>query len=105
MSDKALLEEAMRRRAVLKNLEHYLARIKQVVKELDENGEVYLFGSVAEGEYTLSSDIDVLIITEKDPFQMRVELWRAGITEPFELHIYAPQQAEQLKRRAKLRRI
>ncbi len=105
MSDKALLDEAMRRRAVFNNLEHYLARIKQVVKELDEDGEVYLFGSVTEGEHTLSSDIDVLIVTEKDPFQMRVELWRAGITEPFELHIYTPQQAEQLKRRTRLRKV
>ncbi|GBC71471.1 hypothetical protein HRbin02_01255 [Candidatus Calditenuaceae archaeon HR02] len=105
MSDKVLLEEAMRRRAVFNNLERYLEKIKRVVESLDKDGEVYLFGSVVEGGYTLSSDIDVLIVTEKDPFQVRAELWRAGITDPFELHIYTPEQAEQLKRRGRLRKI
>lgn len=65
--DRALAEDAKRRQEVFKNLDKYLAVIKEVAKSIDPSAEVYLFGSVAEGRHILSSDIDVLIVTTADP--------------------------------------
>ena len=62
-----LIEDARRRQEVFKNLDKYLLMIKSVVRSIDPNAEVYLFGSVAENRHTLSSDIDVLVITNADP--------------------------------------
>jgi predicted nucleotidyltransferase/regulator of replication initiation timing len=69
MSDP-LVEEALRRRAIFDNLEKYLARLKEVVQGVDPDAEVYLFGSVAEKRHGYSSDIDILIITEKERIEV-----------------------------------
>ncbi|WP_243676263.1 nucleotidyltransferase domain-containing protein [Vulcanisaeta distributa] len=62
-----LIEDARRRQDVFRNLDKYLRIIKEVVRSIDPDAEVYLFGSVAENRYVLSSDIDVLVITNADP--------------------------------------
>ena len=64
-----------------------------------------MFGSVAEKEHNLSSDIDILIITRMYPARIYSELWKAGIKEPFEIHVYAPEKADFFKTRAKLVRM
>jgi predicted nucleotidyltransferase len=50
------------------NKEHQdlLSRIKAEVKHLEPGAEVIVFGSVARGEETPDSDIDVLILLDKD---------------------------------------
>ena len=45
---------------VFREIERYLEIIEEVAREFDPGAEVYLFGSVAEGRRTFSSDIDVL---------------------------------------------
>jgi len=52
-----IVEEALRRQRVFRELDSWLRKIAKVVKEMDPEAEVYLFGSVAEGRYTFSSDI------------------------------------------------
>ena len=42
---------------MFRELDSWLRKIAKVVKEMDPEAEVYLFGSVAEGRYTFSSDI------------------------------------------------
>jgi len=69
---------------------------------MDPRAEVYLFGSVAENRHTYSSDADVLIITEEEPAKVRLELWKAGIREPFEIHVQPPGRMHFYQRRAKL---
>ena len=39
-----LIEDARRRQEVFKNLDKYLLMIKSVVRSIDPNAEVYLFG-------------------------------------------------------------
>lgn len=102
MSEKLLVKLAKHRAEVFRNLEHYLKVIVKAVKELDEKAEVYLFGSVAEGTYTLSSDIDVLVVTDQSPENVLVKLWEKGIKDPFEVHIIRREMLDLYKRRSKL---
>ncbi|WP_054841722.1 nucleotidyltransferase domain-containing protein [Vulcanisaeta distributa] len=100
-----LIEDARRRQDVFRNLNKYLRIIKEVIKSLDPNAEVYLFGSVAENKYALSSDIDVLVITSVDPGIVLERLWRAGIGPPFEIHVRMPDKLAYYKRFSKLIRV
>ncbi len=104
-SRELILKYATKRREVFKNLNGYLAKIKKVIKNIDPQAEIYLFGSVAEGNYILSSDIDILIITDKPREKILTELWRNGISDPFEIHIYTIEYLDIFKKRAKLVKI
>jgi predicted nucleotidyltransferase len=81
-----------------------LQTIKRTAQKCDPHAEVYLFGSVAEKKHNYSSDIDILIITNLSPAVLHAELWKAGIKEPFEIHIHTAKEAE-FFREAKLQKI
>ncbi|MDH5815187.1 MAG: nucleotidyltransferase domain-containing protein [Candidatus Nezhaarchaeales archaeon] len=102
MSEKLLVKLARHRAEVFRNLKHYLKVVVETVKELDENAEVYLFGSVVEGTYTLSSDIDILVVTDQPPEEVLVKLWERGIKDPFEVHVIRREMLELYKWRSKL---
>ncbi len=102
MSDKLLIKEAKRRRMLFKKLDQYLCLIYTVVKKIDPLAKVYLFGSVAQGTYLLSSDIDILIISRVKPEIIISRLWREGIEDPFEIHVVSPEYEELYKKRSKL---
>jgi len=87
---------------MFENLEKHLRTIVETVRQLDGNARVYLFGSVAEGRYTLSSDIDVLIVTRVKPAEVIAALWRRGVEDPFEIHVVNEDTLEVYRRRAKL---
>ncbi len=99
------VEVARERREVFKNLGKYLAKIAEVVKELDPGAEVYLFGSVAEGRHVVASDIDVLVVTRERPEVVLDALWRAGIRDPFEVHVIKPEELPRYRRYSVLRRV
>ena len=105
MSHRVLVERAIKRMKVIKNLDEHLKIIKEVIKRLDSDADVFLFGSVAEGKYNYSSDIDILVITDVEPSKVHLELWRSGIKEPFEIHVQPPERAEIYRRRARLVKI
>ncbi len=105
MSHSLLIKEALRKREIFKNLDKYLRRIKEIIRSLDENAEIYLFGSVVTGESLYSSDIDILVITELKPQVIIRELWKEGIGDPFEVHVYPPKYLPQFKRRANLKKL
>lgn len=87
MSEKLLIEEARRREHIFKNLSFYLERLKSEMRKMDEKSRVFLFGSVARGEHALTSDIDVLILTNLKPNEVIAKLREAGFDEPFEFHV------------------
>ena len=101
-SDELLIEEARRRAEIFRSLDRYLKIIAEIVSILDEKAEVYLFGSVAEGKHLLSSDIDILIVTNTPPSKVLAELWNKDIKEPFEIHVTTKDKSEIYKRKAKL---
>ncbi|RLG17193.1 nucleotidyltransferase domain-containing protein [Nanoarchaeota archaeon] len=105
MSDELLVEEALRRRKVFARLGELLQRIKKRVLELDPEAEVYLFGSVAEGRSTYSSDIDVLVVTDRRVEEVLPRLWEIGVEDPLEIHVRPRSMLEQYRRRSKLIKI
>ncbi|MEM1915992.1 MAG: nucleotidyltransferase domain-containing protein [Ignisphaera sp.] len=105
MSEKLLIKLASHRAEVYRNIRHYLKIIVETVKELDREAEVYLFGSIVEGTYTLSSDIDVLIVTDHHPENLLVKLWERGIKDPFEIHIIKRDILDLYRKRSKLMKI
>lgn len=92
MSNDIILQSAQERKKIFMNLSKYLQTIKEVVKGMDSEAEIFLFGSVAENTYTLSSDIDVLVVTRLDPGLVHLELWKSGIKDPFEIHVQHPKK-------------
>ncbi|MEM0495306.1 MAG: nucleotidyltransferase domain-containing protein [Thermofilum sp.] len=105
LSEKLLVSEAKRRARIFSDLDKHLKTIADTVKRLDEKAEVYLFGSVAEGRHLLSSDIDVLVVTDAAPAHVIAELWKSGITDPFEVHVVTRDFFETYRKRARLVRI
>jgi hypothetical protein len=105
MLHEIMVERALKRQEAFKNLEKHLQTIKEIVTKLDPDAETYLFGSVAEKKYNYSSDIDILIITKQKPAIIHSELWKAGIKEPFEIHVQTPEKAQIYRKRTKLMKI
>ena len=104
MPHEILVKTALKRQEAFRNLGKHLKTIKETVNELDPQAEVYLFGSVAEKKHNYSSDIDILIITKLHPAMIHAELWKAGIKEPFEIHVHPPEKAAFFKK-AKLKKL
>ncbi len=91
-----IANNAQMRRKAFKDLDKNLEKIKNAVKGIDSEAEIYLFGSVARGENTFSSDIDILILSEKDTRQILSVL--ADFGPPFEFHIYEHDALEEFKK-------
>jgi len=102
MSYEVLIEAALKRQQAFRNLRKYLRIIKEAAERIDPEAETYLFGSVAEGQHVYSSDIDVLIATRAEPGRVRLQLWQAGIRDPFEVHVQPPDLVDSYRRRTKL---
>ena len=62
--------------------------VKDIVKRVDPNARVYVFGSVVRGRYTASSDIDILVVMERieDRHRVMTEVYKR-VKAPIELHI------------------
>ncbi|MFP3984605.1 MAG: nucleotidyltransferase domain-containing protein [Candidatus Bathyarchaeia archaeon] len=102
MSRELLVKTALKRQKTFRNLSEHLKTIKNTVHKLDPEAETFMFGSVAEKKHNYSSDIDILIITKLHPARVHSELWKAGIREPFEIHVHSPEKAVFYKTRTKL---
>ena len=102
MWEDLLIDEAKRRREIFERLDEYLKKIVEIVEKIDSNAELYLFGSVAEGRHLISSDIDILVVSNLHPGRIIAELWSNGIDNPFEIHVITRDMLETYKRRAKL---
>jgi hypothetical protein len=108
MSDywNCVCEISKQRRKYFHNYMHYARLIKEAV-EL-EDVEVIVLGSVVEGEHTMASDIDVLIIFDNVPQRLddRAKILSKvnevlGYLHPFELHLVTRKEAEWYRKRSK----
>ncbi|BBG24800.1 nucleotidyltransferase domain-containing protein [Sulfuracidifex tepidarius] len=63
MSDY-LIRRAKEREEAFSRLNEYLSRIKEIATSMDRGARVFLFGSVARGNFKPDSDIDVLVISD-----------------------------------------
>ena len=82
------------KREVFSNLQYYLAKIKKAVLNVDQDSRVYLFGSVATGNYNMASDIDILIVSSRDRNIIQNALDGENLGFPFEFHIRNGKTAE-----------
>jgi len=96
-----LLERKEKREQFLKNINYYLDLIKKRTKEiLGETTKIYLFGSYITGNFGPNSDIDILIVTEKEIDQREKSKISIKILEnfdvyhPFEIHFASEAQFE-----------
>jgi len=82
---------------------HWSRRIAEAAREVLGDCEVYVFGSVAEGEEVGGSDVDILIVSSRVPDKQR-RVWelkarieeRAGLPpyHPYELHLVNEEEAK-----------
>lgn len=77
----------------LKNYRHVARRVKEIVSSMDPEARVFVFGSVVKGEYTASSDIDILIVSKKRDlkYEIMVKVYKE-VEAPVELHVVSPEQ-------------
>lgn len=82
------------KKEVFTNLQYYLTKVRKVISNVDPNANVYLFGSIATGNYNMASDIDILIVTSVERKIIQSSLDREGLGFPFEFHIRTEKESE-----------
>jgi predicted nucleotidyltransferase len=97
---KERVDELFDGEGAFKRLAENLDVIKRTVHKLDPEAEIFIFGSVAENRCNYSSDIDVLIITRIHPATAHFELWKAGVKDPFEVHVHPQEKLAFYEKRA-----
>ncbi|BCU67662.1 DNA polymerase subunit beta [Sulfolobales archaeon HS-7] len=96
-----MMDRAKERAEAFNNLLTFLTKIKELVKLLDPEAEVYIFGSVAKGNYRPDSDIDVLVISDTLGIDLKskvrtVEIVMEAINNRvFEIHVITRNEYEQ----------
>lgn len=97
------IEYSKRVRDVLENPLGLLAGIKNDILRYVQDAKVYLFGSVAQGKYTLSSDIDILVVSDRlegiDKDAIKAYVKMRYIDYPIELHMISRREFERWYRR------
>ena len=87
----------------LKLLSDYMVvarRVKEIVTKFDPDAEVYVFGSVVKGKITGSSDIDILVISEKKDLEYKIKVEVAkNIDAPVQIHFSTLDQYNRWYRR------
>ena len=92
------------RRKYFEDLDSYLREIKEIVQRECPDSEIYLFGSVVNGNYSIGlSDIDVAVVS--DTFRDRDKkldvfgkLTKSFFDSPFEFHVFTEVQWELFKK-------
>jgi len=84
----------------LRNYLEVAERVKRIVLSIDPEARVYVFGSVVRGDFTASSDIDLLVVTRKVElkYDIMVAVYRE-VEAPVELHVTTPELFERWYRR------
>lgn len=86
--------------------------IAKVAKRLYPEAKVYVFGSVAEGTFTATSDLDILIVLPHDPdprerLRIKMQLLLTAFDEGLpihylvDLHVTGPEGFKEYKRYAR----
>ncbi len=82
-----------RRKNAFDNIDRNLKTIINLIKSVDKDSEVYLFGSVLKGNYNYASDIDILIITKNKDVVYDV-LWNNNYSDPYEFHVKSKEESK-----------
>jgi predicted nucleotidyltransferase len=86
-------EYEKRKLEYLSNFRDVAKSIKEKVQLMDPNSKIYLFGSLLKGKYTGSSDIDILIISDKKELEYKIKLTVYSSTEaPVQIHFCSEEE-------------
>jgi len=86
------------RRRELARLWDVLEEVKRIIRGLDPEARVYVFGSYARGNQRPDSDVDVLVVTKLAASEEGRIAVRRALTSllspytPIELHVATPEQ-------------
>jgi len=87
------IEYSLKKLKYLKNYMKTAKKIKKIVLKYDPEAEVHVFGSVIKGKYTASSDIDILIISQRKDLEYKIKIEILKQTDaPIEIHFITKQQ-------------
>ncbi|MEM1928311.1 MAG: nucleotidyltransferase domain-containing protein [Acidilobaceae archaeon] len=92
----------MRSRRLYETRRDVVEALEKLAREL--NATVYLFGSYARGDFTLESDVDIIVVCEcfkEVRYPDRVALVRAKLPAEFEFDVIALTPAEFEARRGR----
>jgi len=75
---------------MIRNFREYLKKINKNINLVLKDAQVYLFGSIIEGNLVAASDIDILIIANIPKNHLERAALIANIEEKTELPLYHP---------------
>ncbi|MBE8540468.1 nucleotidyltransferase domain-containing protein [Geoglobus acetivorans] len=87
-----------KRRRYFENLDEYLNSVKEIVLKDIPESEIYVFGSVVGGDYSVGlSDIDVAVVSDsfsdrEKKLEMFGKLTKEFFDSPFEFHVLTKEQ-------------
>lgn len=91
------LEFGEKRLEQLKNYKTIVREVKKIIEKFIGEVDVYVFGSVVEGEATASSDIDILVIVDnislEEVYKLKTIIYKS-VDAPIELHIITSREFE-----------
>lgn len=101
-----LLETMLERRRLLRSWRRLAESIARVIREAYPRARVYLAGSLARGEWTAASDIDILVVLDHEPTPREAAriieyVWEKlslPPNHPLEIHVVGPTSLERYKR-------
>jgi len=98
------VEDGRETLAYLSKYRELAGKVKEIVKSVYPEAEVYIFGSVLSGKITALSDIDILIVSnnlsQEENLKVKVEVLREiGFGAPIELHFATQYQLKNWYRR------
>ncbi|GBC69066.1 hypothetical protein HRbin01_00757 [archaeon HR01] len=105
----SFMDTVRKRAEIVRSWREHVYGVAKAVKELLPDAEIYVFGSAVAGDLIASSDIDILVVSEKIPGglfeigRVKVEIEKkAGLPyyHPFEFHLVKPGESEEYLRRA-----
>jgi predicted nucleotidyltransferase len=69
--------------------------VKELVVQVDPEARVYICGSLLRGRFTASSDIDILVVSERPELEYRIKTLVYGSTEaPVQIHFCSREKLE-----------
>lgn len=76
------------------------SRIKEIVRSIDPDVRVYVFGSVVRGTATAASDIDIMVVTRmiERKYEIMVKVYKT-VEENVELHVITEEILEKWYKR------
>ena len=78
---KKYFELLKKNREIFEKAEEVAKEVKEKARKVFDDCEVYIIGSYVRGDYTLSSDLDILIVSSKIPERFDFEWYSKIVSE------------------------